>query len=169
MPKPSLQIYIGLAPPKNTDRLEWFVEKATEIGIERIIALKCEHSERKAVNEERLQKVAISAMKQSLKAWLPQIQAMTTLKEVVKEKIDKKFIAHLDEPAAPHLASLASGSGSSLTLVGPEGDFTNAELTAALDSGFQKVSLGPHRLRTETAALVACHTFNLINQQGPTA
>lgn len=103
-------------------------------------------------------------MKQSLRAWLPQIQGMTALKDVVNEQVDKKFIAHLDEPPAPHLGNVAPWNVSSLTLIGPEGDFTNEELTIALDHGFQKVSLGPHRLRTETAALLACSTLNLIGQ-----
>jgi 16S rRNA (uracil1498-N3)-methyltransferase len=162
--KQTYQVHIAIAPTKNHDRLEWFVEKATEIGIHRIIPLQCEHNERKKINDERLQKVAISAMKQSLKAWLPDVRPLTSFKQALAETVDQKFIAHLDDPPAPHLLQSATRDSASLVLIGPEGDFTNDEVLAAIDHGFRKVSLGPHRLRTETAAMVACHTLNLVNQ-----
>ena len=103
-------------------------------------------------------------MKQSLKAWLPDVRPLSSFKQALAETADQKFIAHLDDPPAPHLLHAANGDSASLVLIGPEGDFTSEELMAALDHGFKKVSLGPHRLRTETAALVACHTLNLVNQ-----
>jgi 16S rRNA (uracil1498-N3)-methyltransferase len=163
IPKESHSIQIAVAPTKNHDRLEWFVEKATEIGVDRIIPIECRHNERKKINHERLQKVAISAMKQSLKAWLPDVQPLTTLEQAVTSAAGQKFISHLAERPAPHLSKIAKAGITTLVLIGPEGGFTDDEVQMARRHGCQIAILGPHRLRTETAALVACHTLNLLN------
>ncbi len=162
--KSTHQIHIAIAPMKNHDRLEWFVEKATEVGIDRITPMVCDRNERKKINHERLQKVAISAMKQSLKPWLPVVETLMPFNGILKTPADQRFVAHLDEMPGPHLAGIANKDSSSVTLIGPEGDFTKDEISAARDQGFQVVSLGPHRLRTETAALVACHALNMVNE-----
>lgn len=162
--RPPFDIHIALAPTKSHDRMEWLVEKATEIGVGQISFFACEHSERKKVNDERLQKVAVSAMKQSLKYWLPEIHTLVPFSSILRVKADQKFIAHLDESVTPHLADQVKRGAHCLVLIGPEGDFTDKELAAAGSAGFQKATLGPHRLRTETAALVAAQTLSLVNR-----
>jgi 16S rRNA (uracil1498-N3)-methyltransferase len=157
-------IGVAMAPTKNHDRIEWLVEKATEVGVSEISFFVCEHSERKKINHDRLQKVAVSAMKQSLKAWLPEIRPLETFSSILKAKADQKFIAHLDDSPTPHLIDRAKLGTNYLVLIGPEGDFSSGELMAADNAGFQKVILGPHRLRTETAALVAAQTLSLVNR-----
>lgn len=157
-------VHIAIAATKNHDRIEWFTEKATEIGIDCITPMECEHNERKKVNHDRLKKVAISAMKQSLKAWLPEVQPLTGFGEVLKSASDQKFIAHLDERPGVHLTKLVQKDCRSVVLIGPEGDFTSDEIAAAETRGFTKVQLSAHRLRTETAALVACHIINLAQE-----
>lgn len=167
--KPSwtTDITIAVAPTKNIDRIEWLVEKLTEIGVNRIVPLLCRHSERKEIKVDRLTRIAVSAMKQSLKAALPEILPMTPLKEVVAgTKADAKFIAYCD-PSIPRrlLSKIYDPSAKScIILIGPEGDFDPEEIKAALDNGYQPVSLGDNRLRTETAALCACDTIHVINQ-----
>ena len=157
-------LHIAVAPTKNIDRLEWFLEKATEIGIDEITPILCEHSERKVIKEDRLEKVIVSAMKQSLKAYLPKLNPMTPLESVLKAGFQgKKFIAHCYDHDKRTLKNEVAGSSSNLILIGPEGDFSEAELESAIKTnGFIPVSLGQSRLRTETAALVACHTCNLL-------
>jgi len=161
-PKP-FHIHIAIAPTKNADRMEWFVEKAVEIGVDRISFMFCKNSERKVINHERIEKVAVSAMKQSQQAWLPKISEMIPFKEILKILADQKMIAYVDSSNPKHLQSVAKPEKRYLVLIGPEGDFSKEELELALQSGFEKVSLGQTRLRTETAGLVACHTLNLIN------
>ena len=160
--KRGFHIHIAIAPTKNADRIEWFIEKATEIGIDQISFMVCKNSERKVINLERLEKVAVSAMKQSQQAWLPQLSQMTPFKEIISAQVDQKFIAYVDADNPNHLQAVGKPGKKYLVLIGPEGDFSPEELSHALSSGFQKVGLGPNRLRTETAALVACHTLNLI-------
>jgi 16S rRNA (uracil1498-N3)-methyltransferase len=159
------QIEIALAPTKNLDRMEWFAEKATEIGINKIHFLKTRYSERKELKTERIEKILISAMKQSLKANLPKLSEMIDFKHFVKQNFDgQKFIAHcaLEEK---ELLSKAYRKGENvLILIGPEGDFSEEEISLALANGFQAISLGESRLRTETAALAACQTIHIINQ-----
>ena len=162
--RPAYSIHIALAPTKNHDRIEWFVEKATEIGVDRITFMICEHSERRKINDERLRKVAVGAMKQSLKAWLPRVDPLTQFAHVLTEPGGQKFIAHLDEPEPPNLIDIARRHVQSLLLIGPEGDFSPGELKLAEEAHFQKVALGQHRLRTETAALVAVTTLTLANR-----
>jgi 16S rRNA (uracil1498-N3)-methyltransferase len=161
--KKSFQIHIAIAPTKNTDRIEWFVEKATEIGIDQVSFILCQNSERKHINIERIEKIAVSAMKQSGQAWLPKISPILPFKEIIKCKASQKFIAFVDGYNPDHLKSIAKANGSYLVLIGPEGDFRDEELSLALANDFKKVSLGQNRLRTETAGIAACQILNLIN------
>lgn len=160
---------VAVAPTKHIDRMEWLVEKLTEIGINRFIPLRCEHSERKDIKTERLEKIAISAMKQSLKTVLPIIDQVTPVNQVIDTfEADQKFIAYCDVSLPRRLLSREiRPHASTLILIGPEGDFTPAEITRALESGYIPVSLGDNRLRTETAALTACDTVHIINQLDP--
>ncbi len=158
-------LHIAVAPTKNIDRLEWFLEKATEIGIDEITPILCEHSERKVIKDDRLEKVIVSAMKQSLKAYLPKLNPLTPLSELMDTNFEgKKFVAHCYEQDKRQLKNEVAGSLASLVIIGPEGDFSESEVDEAMAKGFIPVSLGESRLRTETAALVACHTCNLLNE-----
>lgn len=157
-------IHIAVSPTKNTDRIEWFVEKAVEIGIDRITPLDCAHTERSFIKQERLAKVAISAMKQSLKAYLPVIDPLTSFESILSlTSPTNRYIAWVDKGNPQHLKNIAKGGLSYLVLIGPEGDFSVEEQALAIRHGFNQVSLGASRLRTETAALVACHILNLVN------
>ncbi len=163
----STDITVAVAPTKNMDRMEWMVEKLTEIGINRIIPLHCRYSERKEIKIDRLQRIAVSAMKQSLKTVLPEIIPMRTFNEVVQSfAAAQKFIAYCD-PSIPRkllAREYDTAADSVLIFIGPEGDFSKDEIAAALSAGFMPVSLGENRLRTETAAIVACDTIHIINQ-----
>ena len=155
--------HLAIAPTKNLDRIEWFLEKAVELGIDRITFLNCEHSERKVLKLDRLEKKAISAMKQSGQAFLPQLDEMTALKSFLKEtSADLKFIAYVDFGNEAHLKDLVQPEQRNLILIGPEGDFSPKEVELALEAGFIKVSLGLNRLRTETAGIAAVHLMNLV-------
>lgn len=160
-------IHLALAPTKNIDRVEWLVEKATEIGVDRISLLDCQFSERRVVKTERLGKVAVSAMKQSHKARLPQIDEVEPFRRFIgrADLPAQRFIAHCYEAAEkPFLGDVLSPAQPALVLVGPEGDFSVDEVRAAEAAGFRSVSLGNSRLRTETAALVAVHLMRLANR-----
>ena len=158
-------LHIAVAPTKLMDRNEWFVEKAVEIGVNEITFLKTDHSERDVIKMERIEKIAVSAMKQSQKASLPVLNGMMSFKSFIERGFDgDKYIAHC-EPGSKVLLQDAVVSGhNSLVLIGPEGDFSPAEIDLALKAGFKPISLGPSRLRTETAALVAVHIMNLAGQ-----
>lgn len=163
--KRNYHLEIAVSPTKNIDRYEWFLEKATEIGIDGIIPLISRHSERKEIKPERLEKVMVSAVKQSIKAFLPQLKPVQTFKETIKSSFDGlKFIAHCNVGDKVLLRDAVVKGAAVLILIGPEGDFSAEEVEMAINEGFIPVSLGDSRLRTETAALVACHTVNLINQ-----
>lgn len=174
------EIHLAVAPTKNMDRMEWLAEKATEIGFDRLSLLDCDNSERRVVKTERLEKIVVSAMKQSHKPWKPTVEPMVRFKHFIAQPYSgQKFIAHCHEAAAADPATdnnelaegMALSSGnflsdlmngeSALVLIGPEGDFSKAEVEAAVAAGFKPVSLGQSRLRTETAALVAVHLMNL--------
>jgi 16S rRNA (uracil1498-N3)-methyltransferase len=157
-------IHLVISPTKNTDRIEWFVEKSVELGVDKISLADCDHTERAFVKPDRLVKVAVSAMKQSLKSSLPLIQSISPLKTIIQAASeDQRFIAFVDPSNPHHLKDLAEKHKTYCILIGPEGDFSPEELTLALEHGFRKVSLGSSRLRTETAGLAACHILNLIN------
>jgi len=162
-PKRNFHIHIAIAPTKNMDRTEWFIEKAIEIGVDQISFLLCKNSERKVINQERIEKIAISAMKQSQQAWFPRLSQMIPFKEIISTQSDQKFIAYVDSENPKHLKDSISSGKKYLVLIGPEGDFSKEELTQAINSGFEKVSLGANRLRTETAGLAAVHILNLKN------
>ena len=159
-------IHIAIAPTKNNDRLEWFVEKATEIGIAEITPLICQRSERKMLKTDRLEKTAIAAMKQSLKASLPKVNEPITFKDFIKitPKQSNLFIAHCLDKTEKHLSEICTKNKETLVLIGPEGDFTKEEIDLAIKNQFKPISLGKSRLRTETAGIVACHTINLLNE-----
>lgn len=159
-------LHIAVAPTKLMDRNEWFVEKAIEIGVDEITFLKTDHSERDVVKMERIEKIAVSAMKQSQKATLPVLNGMTTLRSLIEKGFDgDKFIAHCEPGSKVLLQDAVTPGHDSLVLIGPEGDFSPAEIEMALKAGFRPISLGPSRLRTETAALVAVHIMNLAGQR----
>lgn len=158
-------IHIAVAPTKNMDRMEWFVEKATEIGIDAITCIRCRHSERRDIKPERLHKIAVSAMKQSQKALLPQINEMIDFDKFISQPFDGcKMIAHCAEDEKQLIRNIYRPNGNALILIGPEGDFSHEEISVALAAGFSPVSLGESRLRTETAALTACQTIHILNQ-----
>jgi 16S rRNA (uracil1498-N3)-methyltransferase len=158
------RLHLAVAPTKNIDRFEWFLEKATEIGVDDVTPLLCEHSGRKVIRHDRLVKVIISAMKQSLKAYHPTLHEMASFGQFISEKRGGQlFIAHLDEKDPVLLQHVYRKGGEVTILIGPEGDFSEAEMASALEKGFQCISLGESRLRTETAAVVASHAISMLN------
>lgn len=161
---------MAVAPTKNNERYEWFLEKATEIGVERFIPLETEHSERRTFKAERSEKVIISAMKQSLKAFKPTLQPLTSFRKLVAQPFEgRKLIAHCDEAMSEagkrYLASTLKKGERALVLIGPEGDFSKEEIRAAVEAGFEEITLGEQRLRTETAAVVAVTMVSVVNNQ----
>ncbi|PLK43646.1 16S rRNA (uracil(1498)-N(3))-methyltransferase [Emticicia sp. TH156] len=158
--KRNTYLHIAIAPTKNADRLEWFIEKAVEIGIDEISLILTKHSERRQQKTERLEKIAVSAMKQSLKAYLPRINELVPFEKFLKSVLqEQKFLAHLTEESKPLVSKLKPGTAHCI-MVGPEGDFAAEEIQLARDNGFEWVTLGNARLRTETAGLVACTLSN---------
>lgn len=154
------ELTMAVAPPKSADRFEWFLEKATEVGLHAVVPLETEHSERRVFKAERSEKIITSAMKQSLKAFRPILRPLTPFREVAAAPFDgRRFIAHCGPAVARsgkrYLASTLRAGESALICIGPEGDFSPDEVRFALDHGFEEITLGPQRLRTETAALVA--------------
>lgn len=155
---------IAFTPTKQMERNEWFVEKAVEIGVDSIIPLHCRFSERKDIKNERLEKIAVAAMKQSQQAHLPQIEEMLSFDEVISRPFQgKKYIAHCYDLPKKALAQSYKKGENALLLIGPEGDFSPEEVEKALSAGFEPVSLGESRLRTETACIAATHTIHVIN------
>lgn len=157
-------LHIGIAPTKSMDRFEWFLEKATEIGIDEITPVFCAHSERTRMKTERLEKVVVAAMKQSLKAYLPRLNEPSDLNNVIPKNLPgQKFIAYCESGEEDELQKIYRTGGDALILIGPEGDFSPEEIILAKNHGFLPISLGKSRLRTETAGIVACHTISLLN------
>lgn len=162
------RLHLAVASTKNPARMEWLVEKAVEVGVGEITLLQCDHSERSFLKTDRLERVALSAMKQSLHLWLPAINPAVPLREWLSAPgfppSAQKLIAHCeaDKPRIPIADALVAGRDA-VVLIGPEGDFSEDEIALALETGFQPVSLGPSRLRTETAAVYAACAFSLIN------
>ncbi len=161
-------LVMGVAPTKNNDRFEWFLEKATEVGVGEIIPLESDHSERRVYKPERGEKVITAAMKQSLKAYHPLLHEMTSFKEVVCSGFKgRRFIAHCDKPRSAdgkkYLADTLRKGERVLVLIGPEGDFSPAEIDLAVKNGFEEITLGNQRLRTETAAVAATMMVSVVN------
>ena len=164
------EITVAVAPTKHADRMEWLVEKLVEIGIDRFVPVRSDRSERKELKRERIEKIAVSAMKQSLKAVLPRIDDTTSLRDFLSEagrSTAQRFVGYCDAETPRVLLPKAYAQGSDvMILIGPEGDFSPAEIEACLAGGFQAVTMGDNRLRTETAALMGVaivHTVNLVN------
>lgn len=157
------RLHIAVAPTKNMDRNEWFAEKATEAGIDEFTFLDCRFSERKTIKTERIEKIVVSAMKQSLKARVPQVNEMIAFDSFISQDFKgQKFIAHCYEGEKNPLKEVLKAGEEALILIGPEGDFSPEEVSKALEKGFIPISLGDSRLRTETAALSACFTFHFV-------
>jgi 16S rRNA (uracil1498-N3)-methyltransferase len=165
-PKPwNYYLHIAIAPTKINDRIEWFLEKATEIGIDEITPIICSNSERRIVKLERFEKIIQSAMKQSLKFTLPKLNEPVKLNDFLKQDFDGQVcIAHCEEQEKNLLQSVVKPSEKTTILIGPEGDFSSEEIKKCLAKNMTPISLGESRLRTETAALVAVNTISLINQ-----
>jgi 16S rRNA (uracil1498-N3)-methyltransferase len=158
-------LHIAIAPTKNLDRLEWFLEKATEIGIDEISLIICQRSERKEAKTERLNKIITAAIKQSLKAYHPILNEPIALNKLLAQPFDgQKFIAHCEDSGKASLKAELNRQGKYLILIGPEGDFSPAEIDSALHNGYKAITLGESRLRTETAALEACFEVNFLNR-----
>ena len=154
-------LHIAIAPTKNMDRFEWFLEKATEIGIDEITPIICHHSERKAIKTERCNRILLSAMKQSLKFHLPKLNEAISLNDLIKQDFEgTKYIAHCEEGNKTELKEKKKEKRT-LILIGPEGDFSPTEIEMVLQYQFIAVSLGTSRLRTETAGIIAAHTINI--------
>ena len=165
------QIVVAVAPPKHMERMEWVVEKCTEMGVDHIIPLLCDHSERKQLKTERLAKIMVAAMKQSLKTTLPRLDELTPLREVIDMPFDgQRLVAYCDQslPRDKRLSlpQVIKATGNVMVLIGPEGDFSPHEVDALLAAGFTPVTLGQSRLRTETAAIMACAAAHVVHQQG---
>jgi len=161
--KVDYQIHIAIAPTKNIDRTEWFVEKCVEIGIDEISFLQSSYSERKKINTERIKKKAVSAVKQSIRAYVPKINELQKLGDFLKLPFPSdKLVAHLQDNT-PYLHKVVKKSDHYTLLIGPEGGFSTEEMIQIKSKGFQPVKLGDHRLRTETAGVVSCATLNMIN------
>lgn len=160
------RLHLAVAPTKNIARFEWFLEKATEFGLAEITPVYCDHSEREKLRTDRLMKVLVSAMKQSLKSRLPLLNEPVALDKIIQSETcpDNRFIAWVDSEPRPHLKDACSPGMDALVLIGPEGDFSPGEIKLALEKGFKPVSLGKARLRTETAALASCFIVNLLNE-----
>ncbi|HBL76279.1 MAG: 16S rRNA (uracil(1498)-N(3))-methyltransferase [Bacteroidetes bacterium GWF2_42_66] len=163
--KKSFYLHVAIAPTKNIERFEWFLEKATEFGVHEITPLLCANSERRTVKDDRLEKIMVSAMKQSLKAYLPRLNPMAAFNDFVrKDQNADRFIAHCEDQEKIHLKNIVKPAQNVVVLIGPEGDFSSEEIRIALQSGYQPVSLGDSRLRTETAGVAAVHIVNLANE-----
>jgi 16S rRNA (uracil1498-N3)-methyltransferase len=160
-------LHIAIAPTKSIERFGWFIEKAVEIGIDEITPLLTENSERKIVRIDRLEKIAIAAMKQSLKAYLPKINSFVTYSDFleINHQEFQEFIAHCGKNNRVLLQRAYVPGNNALILIGPEGDFTPGEIEKAIKNGYSSVSLGNSRLRTETSGIAACHTIYVVNQK----
>ena len=155
-------LHIAIAPTKNMDRFEWFLEKATEIGIDEITPIICSHSERKIIKKERCKRILLSAMKQSLKYHLPKLNEAISLTNFLKRDFDgTKYIAHCESGEKKDLKTI-NKTEKTIILIGPEGDFSAKEIELALENEFKAVNLAKTRLRTETAGIIAVHTINII-------
>ncbi len=161
----SFKLHLAVAPTKMNDRYEWFLEKATEIGIQEITPIICDRSERKVINNDRFEKIILSAMKQSNELYLPKLNPAISFKEFLKQQNEGlQLIAHCEETDKKTLKSVVQPNQNVTVLIGPEGDFSEKEIALALEQKYIPVSLGNTRLRTETAAVVACHSVVYVNE-----
>jgi 16S rRNA (uracil1498-N3)-methyltransferase len=158
-------LHIAIAPTKNIERIEWFLEKATEIGVDEITPIITEHSERQQIKPERLERIVIAAMKQSVKAYKPTINQAVSFNNFIKaNRINTSaYIAHCIDTQKKHLKDVYVPNTNAVICIGPEGDFSKEEVNTALSNGCIPISLGNSRLRTETAGVVACHTISIVN------
>jgi 16S rRNA (uracil1498-N3)-methyltransferase len=165
-PASKFHLHLAVAPTKINDRYEWFLEKATEIGVSEITPIICDRSERKVIKNDRFDKIILTAMKQSNELYLPKLNEAITFKEFLKrENEGLQLIAHCEETDKKTLKSVLKPNESVTLLIGPEGDFSEKEIALAIDKQFIPVSLGNTRLRTETAAIVACHSIVFFNEE----
>ncbi|GHV67090.1 ribosomal RNA small subunit methyltransferase E [Bacteroidia bacterium] len=163
--KRGFRVHIAVAPTRHTDRMDWLLEKCVEIGIDEVTLFTTEHSVRRTLKLERLEKVMIAAMKQSLKAYLPTLNPIVDFRTFIDSCGDgQKFIAHCHSGEKKRLHEVYIKGEDALILIGPEGDFSETEIELAVKAGFVPISLGDSRLRTETAGVVACHSVNLLNE-----
>lgn len=164
-PTRNYKVHLAVAPTKMNDRYEWFLEKATEIGVDVITPIICDHSERKAIKSDRFEKILQAAMKQSLHYYLPELQEAVSFSDFINQTLGgQKFIAHCEETERTSLKNALQPKSDVLILIGPEGDFSSNEIKSAMAAGFLPVTLGNTRLRTETAAVVACHSVAFFNE-----
>ncbi|MBN2615509.1 MAG: 16S rRNA (uracil(1498)-N(3))-methyltransferase [Bacteroidales bacterium] len=162
--KRNFQLHLAVAPTKNISRYEWFLEKATEMGVDRITPFYGKHSERKVIKTDRLKRVITAALKQSLKTVHPVLDEGVSFTQLINQPFEgQKFIAYIDDGVTLELSKAYTPGENALVLIGPEGGFHSDEAAAAKTAGFVPVKLGPFRLRTETAAIAACHTIQLLN------
>ncbi|MFA6200277.1 MAG: 16S rRNA (uracil(1498)-N(3))-methyltransferase [Bacteroidales bacterium] len=158
-------LHVAIAPTKNIARIEWFLEKATEIGIDEITPIICDHSEREVVKNERLEKIIVSAIKQSLKAYLPKLNEAIPIKQLIlNAKEENKLICYCQDDDRKKIKDIYKPKESVLIIIGPEGDFSEKEVQEAINNKFQKITLGKERLRTETAGLYAVQSIHFLNQ-----
>ncbi|MEW7291674.1 16S rRNA (uracil(1498)-N(3))-methyltransferase [Aquimarina sp. 2304DJ70-9] len=163
--KRTYRLHLAVAPTKMNDRYEWFLEKATEIGIDEITPIICDHSERKIIKPERFERILLSAMKQSLQCYLPKLNPAISFSEFISQKNnDQLLIAHCEETKKQSLKTTLKPKSNTTILIGPEGDFSTKEIDLALSHGYIPVTLGETRLRTETAAMVAAHSVTFVNE-----
>lgn len=164
-PPRTFRLHLAVAPTKMNDRYEWFLEKATEIGVDEITPVICDHSERKVIKIDRMEKIVLSAMKQSAQFTLPKLNEAISFKDFInQENQGQLFMAHCEDTGKRSLKSQIEPGRDVTVLIGPEGDFSPKEIAMALENGFVAVSLGDTRLRTETAAVVACHSIVFANE-----
>lgn len=162
---PKYKLHLVVAPTKMNDRYEWFLEKATEIGVSEITPIICDHSERKTIKTDRFDKIIQSAMKQSNQLYLPKLNDAISFKDFIKcQNTDLKLIAHCEDTDKKSLKNILKPNQSVTILIGPEGDFSEKEIKLALENNYLPVTLGNTRLRTETAAIVACHSLAFVNE-----
>ena len=158
------KLHIAIAPTKNIERTEWFVEKAVEIGIDELSFIKCRNSERTVIKDDRLKKVAEAAVKQSNQAFIPKLNTLVDFKDFIKNNSsDVKLIAHCEKESKKHIKQYVSENKTFIVLIGPEGDFNKDEIALAIATGYLPVALGESRLRTETAGIFTCSAFAAIN------
>ncbi|MCR8668206.1 16S rRNA (uracil(1498)-N(3))-methyltransferase [Aestuariibaculum sp. M13] len=164
-PKRNCHLHLAVAPTKMNDRYEWFLEKATEIGIESVTPVFCDHSERKVIKADRFEKILQSATKQSLNCYMPKLNEAISFKEFISQNFEGDlFIAHCEETDKKSLKQELKSNTNVTILIGPEGDFSTKEIELAIANKFIPVTLGETRLRTETAAIVACHSVAFVNE-----